>query len=197
MYARKLTKEELMKSGITNVTEDGHVFRGEEELIPKVNNKGYFTHFIYDFDENGNYIKIPNPKSAFGYNYKMRSVGLHRVIWAWVNEEVPDGMVVDHINNQHTTLEDYSLSNLQVLTPGENVRKNRIFPTSTREIKCKLNKPRSHYENKLAQFTQKYEQAKKDHNARAAHHLRTQMSQYRARLRYYDSHIQEAAVIIL
>jgi hypothetical protein len=189
MYARKLTREDLMIGGITNVTEDGRVFRGEEELIPVINKNGYFMHSIYELDENGNKIKIMKKNSAFGYVYKRRAIGLHRVMWAWFYNEVPDGMVVDHISNQHSELKDYELTNLQLLTPKENVRKNRVL--STREIKCKLNKPRSYYEDILTQTSIEYEQAKKDKDQVAAHHLRTKMSQYRARLRYYDAHIGE------
>lgn len=186
MYAKKLTKEELIKSGITNVTDDGHVFKGAEEIIPRINNKGYLILFIYDFDKDGNKIKIPNLKSAFGYNYKMRSIGLHRVMWAWFNKEVPSGMVVDHISNKHTSLEDYKLDNLQLLTQKENVGKERV--TSVKEIKCKLNKPRSFYEKKLADYESAYEQAKKNKDAKRAHHLRSNIAQTRARLRYWDNY---------
>lgn len=190
MYARRLTKSELMENGITNVTTDGHVFKGVVEEIPNINNGGYFVHDIYDTDENGDRIKIMNKNSAFGYQYKVRSLGLHRLMWAWHYGEVPEGMVVDHINNCHDTLEDYHLDNLQLLTPAENLAKER--PNwNTRELKCKLNKPRSFYENKLEKFLKAYEQAKKDKDATAAHHYRTNVAQIRARLRYYDNHIAE------
>lgn len=190
MYARRLTKEELMKSGITKVTEDGHVFCGELEKIPSIHKQGYLMHNIYEIDENGNYVKVPAKKSASGYYYKNRSIGLHRLIWAWFNGEVPEGMIVDHINNKHDTLEDYELSNLQLLTPGENVLKDKTN-WHTWELKCKLNKPRSFYEDKLIHYTTLYEQAKKDHDAELAHRLRCNIAQTRARLRYYDSHIEE------
>lgn len=191
MYARKLTKEELMKSGITLVTEDGHVFKGNEELIPKISKQGYFMHVIYDLDENGECIRVPNPKSAFGYINKTRSIGLHRLMWAWHYGEVPDGKVIDHLNNKHTHMEDYHLSNLACITPRENVMKERTY--STREIPCKLDRPRSYYEDKLTQLNEEYEQAKKEKKAKVVHKLRTQMHQYRARLRYYDSHVGGAA----
>ena len=190
MYARKLTKEELMENGITEVTTDGHVFKGEYEEIPNVNNSGYFVHDVYDADENGKRIKIAKKSSAFGYTYKLRSLGLHRLMWAWHYGEVPEGMVVDHINNRHDTLEDYDLSNLQLLTPAENLAKDRDNWHKS-EIKCNLSKPRSFYEQKLEGYTLAYEQAKKDHDAEGAHKLRSNISQTRARLRYYDNHIEE------
>ena len=192
MYARKLTKEEIMKSGITTVTKDGRVFRENTEVKPTINANGYFVINLFELDENGNRIIIPYEKSAYGYIYKPRVVGLHRLMYAWHSkeQEVPEGMVVDHINNKHDKIEDYYMTNLQLLTPAENVAKDRKN-TSTYELKCNLNKPRSFYENKLEDYTLAYEQAKKDKDAKAAHSLRSYISQTRARLRYYDSHIDE------
>lgn len=191
MYARKLTKEELMKSGITNVTEDCKVFKEDGEVKLFKSQNGYFMLNIFELDENGNRIIIPYEKSVFGGIYKTRTIGLHRVMWAWYNNEVPSGMIVDHKNNQHDELEDYHLDNLQLLTPGENIAKERAN-WNTLEIKCKLNKPRSFYQDKLEGYILAYEQAKKDHDAKAAHHFRTNIAQTRARLRYYDKHIVEA-----
>jgi hypothetical protein len=191
MYARRLTKEELIENGITEVTTDGHVFRGQHEEIPRITNGGYFTHDIYDKDENGNRIKIAKKNSAFGYVYKTRSLGLHRLMWAWHHGEVPEGLVVDHINNCHDALEDYDLSNLQLLTPAENLAKDR--PNwHVREIVCKLNKPRSFYQDKLEKYMLAYEKAKANKDVDGAHKLRSAVCQTRARLRYYDSHITEA-----
>ena len=190
MYARRLTKEEIMKSGITTVTKDGRVFRENTEIKPTVNASGYFVINLFELDENGNRIIIPYEKSAFGYVYKPRVVGLHRLMYAWHYGEVPEGMIVDHKNNIHTHIEDYYLSNLQLLTPGDNLAKERDN-WHVSELKCNLNKPRSHYENKLEGYKLAYEQAKKDKDAKAAHRLRCNISQTRARLRYYDSHIGE------
>ena len=194
MYARKLTKTELMKSGITEVTTDGHVYAGEKELFPKANKQGYLMHSIYDLDKNGNKIKIPNEKSVFGYNYKQRSIGLHRLMWAWFYNEVPSGMVCDHINNRHSRIEDYHLDNLQLLTPAENVAKDKSN-WHTIELKCRLSQPRSFYEEKLTKYEAEYEEAKANKDAEAAHRLRCNISQVRARLRYYDSHIEEAEAL--
>ena len=192
MYARRLTKEDLINSGITLVTEDGHVFREEKEVIPNINQNGYFMHFIYELDDLGNRIQVPSEKSVFGYVYKMRSIGLHRLMWAWFHDEVPAGFVVDHINNEHKTLEDYHLSNLQLLTPGQNIAKERNSAAWLRyELPCKLNKPRSFYEDKLNMYVADYEKAKADGDAKLAHNRRSNISQCKARLRYYDAHIAE------
>lgn len=90
MYARKLTKEELIKSGITAVDfETGKVFGAEGERTYSINNGGYFVLPIYELDDNGNKIKVPLRRRFKGckkisdtYTYKQRIVGLHRIIWA-------------------------------------------------------------------------------------------------------------------
>lgn len=187
-YASKLTKQELIQGGITNITADGRVFKNEVELIDlPLNPSGYKYFSIYDRDENGCCIKRYYPKRPGYFTYKCKAISLQRAMWAWFNEEVPEGYVVDHINANKN---DYRLDNLQLLTPKANVNKEKIN-WHTKEIKCKINKPRSFYEDKLARYEKEYEQAKKDHNAKLAHKLRGNLSDCRARLRYYDNHIKE------
>ena len=192
MYARRLTREELIEGGITEVTITGRVFKKGEEVTPSIDDQGYFVFSIYDRDEDGNKIKIPKKNTTYKsqYTYKMRTIGLHRLMWAWHYGEVPGGMVVDHISNKHNHIEDYYLDNLQLMTPGENLAKERDN-WHQYELKCKLNKPRSFYEQKLEGYILAWEQAKKDGDSKAAHHLRGNVSQTRARLRYYDNHIEE------
>ena len=197
-YARKLTRKEIEAAGFTEITEDGRVFKYGIEITPHQTRKGspnsYLAINIYDLDENGQPIKIPRryipkrcKKEIDSYVYKYRTIGLHRAMWAWHYGEVPDGMVVDHINNQHTGISDYALSNLQLITPEENVSKEKDNWYQY-EMPCKLSRPRSYYEDKLNHFIELYEQAKKDHDAKAAHTIRSNISQYRAKLRYYDAH---------
>lgn len=196
MYARMLTKDELKKSGITTVTKDCRVFREDGEIKPFQNSDGYYMINIYELDENGDRIIIPYEKSVYGYIYKTRSIGLHRLMYAWHSKEqmVPSGMVVDHISNEHDKIEDYYMTNLQLLTPGENLAKDRDN-WHVSEIKCDLSKPRSFYEDKIEAYLQAYEDAKLRKDADAAHKFRSGLSQNRAKLRYYDSHIAEAISI--
>lgn len=189
-YASRLTKDELIKNGITLVTEDGLVFRGEQQVKFSINSAGYWVVPIYVLDENGNKIKKPIKRQykdrshmTDTYVYDSRIIGLHRLMWAWHFSEVPEGYVVDHISNKHENLEDYHLSNLQLLTPGENLAKERR--TSTRQMKCSLKRPLSWYEDRLNMYLEKYNEAKATHNAELAHKLRTNIADTKARIRYY------------
>ena len=188
-YARRLTKEDLERAGITDITEDGRVFRQGLEIPLNITPNGYHTLWIYDLDKDGNYIKYGHTANGH-YYYRQRMIGLHRAMWAWHYGEVPEGMVVDHINNSRDNIEDYYLSNLQLLTPAQNTAKEKSNWYKT-ETPCMLSKPRSFYEDKLTKYLEQYEQAKKDGNAELAHRLRSNISNTRARLRYYDSHTAE------
>lgn len=188
MYARKLTKEELIKSGITAVDfETGKVFGAEGERTYSINKGGYLVLPIYELDDNGNKIKVPLRRRYQGckkisdtYNYKQRVVGLHRLIWAWKYGEVPEGYVIDHKNNKHSELEDYRLDNLQCITPAQNLAKEK--PESNRMIKT--NKSLEHCEELLNICLDMYNKAKFEHNAEKAHKYRSLISYYKAQIRY-------------
>lgn len=189
-YASRLTKDELIKSGITLVTEDGLVYRNDQLVNFSINAGGYWVTPIYVLDENGNKIKKSIKRQYEGcshvtdtYVYDSRVLGLHRIMWAWFHGEVPEGFVVDHINNKHEKLEDYHISNLQLLTPAENLAKER--PTSNKQIPCKLNKPLSWYENRLNNYLAEYDEAKRNRDAAAAHRLRANIANMKAKIRYY------------
>ena len=157
----------------------------------------YLKIYIYDFDEDGNKIKVPTTiirkgckKPSNTYNYKLRAVGLHRAMWAWIYGVVEEGYVIDHKNNKHTNIEDYHISNLQLISQRENVIKDR--EASIKEIKCRLNKPLSYYEDKLAYYEDLYQKAVKDGNQEEAHRQRNNTYGQRARIRYWLSHKAEA-----
>ena len=191
-YARKLTKQELIDGGITNITPEGRIFKHGIDITDDLalNPGGYRILYIYDRDENGKCIKqyYINKKGKLTYNYKQRVITLNRAVLAWFSGEIPDGYVADHINNKDR--DDYNITNLQKLTPQQNILKERDYCYITETI-CNMRKPRSFYENKLEQFLQEYEQAKLERDAAKAHHLRSKISQTRARLRYWDSHKEE------
>lgn len=208
-YAKTLTKADLIAEGITEITKEGRIFKGDKEIfpywIPNKSTGDYLGISIYERDSEGHLIKgkdriykytrkdgtIGETPSWIG---KLRTIGLHRAIWAWFHNEVPKGMVVDHISNQHSRIEDYHLDNLQLLTPKENVTKNRIC--NIKEIPCKLDRSRSYYEDKLIKYEELYEEAKATKNAYEAHKQRSNIANIKARLRYYDSHRDEAETLM-
>ena len=196
MYADKLTKEDLIRDGINDIKEDGTVIRNGYTLELKQNKQGYYFFTIYKYDDDGNRIKKPITRrfknckrDSETYTYAMKTICLHRAMWAWHYGEVPEGYVVDHINNQHNSLEDYRLENLQLLTPKANVNKER--GESNKQIKCKMNKPRSFYEEKLKHYEELYESAKLIADPKACHKQRTNIAHTKARLRYWDAHKEE------
>ena len=104
-----------------------------------INNCVYSVHPIYDLyasDENGNIIniikKVPHKgnKTHRGYlNINIRKHGqsgqkgtqAHRFIWECFNGVIPEGKVIDHINNNK---EDNRLCNLQLITQQQNCKKS-------------------------------------------------------------------------
>ena len=200
-YASRLTKEMLVANGIELITEDGAVIKNGKQVIPTQNKQGYLMLTLYDLDEDGNKIKIPITRTFKGskkptntYIYKTMMVGLHRAMWAWLYGVVEEGFVVDHRSNKHTSIEDYHISNLQLISQKENVVKDS--KASTRELKCKLDRPLSYYEDKLAYYEDLYKKAVKDGNQEEAHRQRANTYGQRARIRYWLSHKEEAEALI-
>lgn len=195
-FASRLTKEMLMASGIELITEDGIVIRKGKQVIPFQDKQGYLKLYLYELDEDGNKIKIPITRTFKGckkstntYKYKITSVGLHRAMWAWLYGVVEEGCVVDHKNNKHTSIEDYHISNLQILSQRENSIKDR--KASFREVKCKLDRPILYYKDKLAYYEDLYQKAVKEGDQEEAHKQRVNTYNQRAKIRYWLSHREE------
>lgn len=198
-FASRLTKEMLVASGIESITEDGMVIRNGKQVIPYQSKNGYLMLNIYDLDENGNRIKVPITRIRKGckkpintYNYKLMAVGLHRAMWAWLYGVVEEGYVIDHKNNKHTSIEDYHISNLQIISQSENSIKDR--KAGPRKLKCKLNRPLSYYEDKLAYYEDLYQKAKKEGNKKEVRRQRNNTNNQKAMIRYWLSHKAEAWV---
>lgn len=197
-YARKLTKETLIANGYELITEDGTVFKNGKQFIPFQDKKdGYLKIYIYELDEDGNKIKVPIikkdkrcKKPITTYNYKVRTVGLHRAMWAWLYGVVEEGFVIDHRNNKHTSIEDYNIDNLQIISQRENSIKN--CKASTKELKCRLDKPICYYEDKLAYYEDLYKKAIKDGNKKEIQKQACNTYIQRAKIRYWLAHKAEA-----
>ena len=103
----------------------------------EINQCVYSVHPVYHLyasDENGNIIhiikKIPtkgNKKrneymscSIRKYGGRQKACQIHRFVWEYFNGVIPEGKVIDHINNDK---EDNRLCNLQLITQQKNCKK--------------------------------------------------------------------------
>lgn len=194
-YASPLTKDYLIKAGITWVDEETLTVYGEKGPITPILRKsdGYLMINLYELDKDGNRIKLPTKykymtkdgtiKYSDSYCYKARSIGLHRILWCWLRWDIPAGIIIDHKDNHHYQLHDYRLDNLQPITPAQNIAKERI-DSNTKVVKAGKYRDIAFYEKKLEYYLEEYEKAKKEHNADKAHKMRSNISNQRAKIRY-------------
>ena len=201
-YARKLTKEELIKAGIS-IDNDLNVYRNGEPVklskskavgtckkyhIYNAKRRPYLFFGIDETDINGQRIKYQLKGKPAGYwAYKVRTITLQRAVYAWFYGEVPAGMVVDHIDNKHESLYDYRPENLQLLSQKENVHKNSI-QANERQLKCGMHKPLEHFENRLKQFKEKLANCT---DSLERHKLVNECARYEAHVRYWKAHSNE------
>ena len=187
-YASKLTKEDLIKFGITDVSEDGLTILNKkgkplkQYLKNKNKPEGYKQIVLYD----------PLKRQAVPKEKRKTSTGqfsldVHRIVYIWFHGEQPESMVVDHIDNNK---QNNNKDNLQLLSPYQNIWKERAH--FNYQLKCDLTKPRSYYEEKLAYYIAMNEEAKERHDSEACHKCRSNIGSVRARLRYWDAHAEEA-----
>lgn len=183
-YANEITKEYLKKLGVQYVSPDGKyvIKNGKLAKINKGNKKPYDLVGFYDPDIRAS-VSAEERKPSTG----TIALGVHVLNYVWNNADKPAGMVIDHVDNDPT---NNDISNLQCITQQENLTKERP-DWNTSEIKCQMKKPRSFYEDKLAKYEALYEAAKQEHNADLCHSLRGNISQTKARIRYWNSHKEE------
>ena len=137
-FAKGLTKEYLIKAGVKDIYFNPYdlqyhvIGKNDKEKSLFRNDKGYLHFNIYALNEQGQYIKKPIRRKHKGckkvsdtYRYKSTTINLHRAIYAWFKGDIPQGIVVDHIDNKHETHYDNRPENLQLLTPAENVAKEK------------------------------------------------------------------------
>lgn len=177
-YIRSLTKDDLIRSGIKEITpdckvifEDGRVLEKEEDFLR--NEKGYFYFLVEETDPDAIFCK-----KWKGIQTDTRTIYLHRAIYAWFRDEVPKNRVVDHIDNRHTTLYDNRLDNLQILTDDANIKKDAQW-------KCSLNRPLEDYERMLAYYINNYNTTK---DKQYKKNCKMYIERYQAKIRYWKAH---------
>ena len=207
-YAQKLTKEDLIKAGIKDIYYDTaepryHIIGNDgEEISIYTDKRGYLFFRLYDLDANGNRIKIPTTrkykrcrKVSNTYNYKGKKMTLSRAVWAWFKGEASEGLVVDHVDNKHTTHYDNRLDNLQLITQKENSIKDhpKGHRNSITEIQCDMTKPLEYYIDKCNYWTLEYNKEKEERSSYTeyAHKCRSAYSVYRKKIRYWFKHQKE------
>lgn len=178
-YAREITKDYLIKCGVENVTEDGLtvVVKGKPINFNRAysGQRPYDNVQLYDTD-----LRMSVPKEERkSYTGQFR-LGVHIINYVWNVADKPAGYVVDHIDNN--SLNNH-VSNLQLLTPRENVNKEKERPL--RVVKMPKYITEEKINTKLAYYTDLYEQAKQDKDADKVHKLRSYISQWRAKQRMF------------
>lgn len=208
-FASRLTKEDLIKAGIKNIYYDPnepryHVITNNGEELNIYSKWGYLAFSLYELDENGNRIKVPitrkrkyrgSVKETDSYIYKGGSITLHRAVYAWFHGEITEGLVVDHVDNKHTTHYDNRLENLQLITQKENSTKNRIKGKhkGISELPCSMFKPIQHYIDKCNYWLLEYEREKEERGSKTeyAHKCAFNYWVYKKKINYWYKHKAE------
>ena len=180
-YASKLTREDLIARGVTYVDLETLTVYGKDKVYtPYKNQQGYLMISLCDIDENGNRIKVYSKHNPTNYSYRTFTISLSRLLWIWAYGFVEEGHVIDHKDNHHFELNDYRLDNLQSITPAANIVKERDVN------KKQMRGPKSLevYNKKLEKYLALYEEAKANGDAVAAHRLRSNIANNRAKIRY-------------
>ena len=122
MYCKGLTKQELLDAGFTSVEyidNQWRVFRRWRKNSSKykidTEIKVTLACGKHKYRPDKYYHKI-----TYSFNRKTFNIPLSRFIYVWFNGDIPDGFVVDHINNDSF---DNRPENLQLLTVGDNLKK--------------------------------------------------------------------------
>ena len=108
MKSRGLTKQELIDWGY-DVEE---VAAGVYKVYRTVRGNRHEVTFS----------RTPNGYELTGLRIKGRHVNLykHRIVFVWYNEDIPENMQVDHINDNKN---ECKYQNLQLLTQADNLKK--------------------------------------------------------------------------
>ena len=114
----KLTKDDLLRLGIEDITEDGRVFRNGHEL------KQTTLIAKHKYGKDKCYKSITIYDSSLSKKYKYRSLLVHRMVWAWFHGETPNNLDVCHKDDNGL---NNSLSNLTTKSHKENLAERAGF----------------------------------------------------------------------
>lgn len=122
MYCKGLTKQELKDAGIVNVYYNGKTW----EVIRywhRSNCKHKEVRRLQISMACGKHKYRPDkyyPKVTFCMKQKRYNIPLSRLVYVWFKGDIPDGYVVDHIDNDSFNNKP---DNLQLLTIEDNLAK--------------------------------------------------------------------------
>ena len=100
-------------------------------------------------------------------------------------------MIVDHIDNKHETHYDNRIENLQLLTPAQNLAKER--PVSMNVVTCDMKKPIEYYIDIYNYWILEYNKEKKENSSSTeyAHKCRCSYNMYKKKIEYWNKHKEE------
>ena len=122
MYCKKLTKQELLDAGFTEVkyiNRQWRVFRRWR----KYNSKEKFDTEIKITQARGKHKYRPDKyydKITYSLNRKAINIPLSRFIYVWFNGDIPDGYIINHKNGDSF---DNRPENLELMAVGENLKR--------------------------------------------------------------------------
>ena len=122
MYCKKLTKQELLDAGFTEVkyiNDQWRIFRRwrKNSSIEKFDTEISVTLACgkHKYRPNKYYHKI-----TYSFNGKAINIPLSRFIYVWFNGDIPDGYIINHKNGDSF---DNRPENLELMAVGDNLRR--------------------------------------------------------------------------
>ena len=184
MLKEFITKEELIRLGITDVSRDGKTILNRHGKPMKQRLRGkYLSVFVHDP------IKYKaTPKEDRTNRAGRVELKVHLIVYAWFHGSLNPKLVIDHIDENKL---NNCIDNLQELSNADNILKSKSCNT---EVKCDLSVPREVYEDELnkylTEYDTKFEPGKSE--SKELKTLRNKVFRVRAKLRYYDNHLSDA-----
>lgn len=119
-----LTKQDLQDIGITYVSKKGDEIYFKDKILKQHFKRGktptspprHMVVYVYD----KRFRKLEKRNGVYFERYKTKTLYVHRVVYAWHIGPIPEGLEVDHIDNNRF---NNDVSNLQLLTKELNTYK--------------------------------------------------------------------------